>query len=83
VGPEWTESLASHGVSRPAGLTVEYGCEVQALVRAFPTAFPENRIKRLPAWGVSRLSHLALEYGCGVQALVRFGESRAVQIPAN
>jgi hypothetical protein len=33
VGPEWTESLAAFGVSHPAGLAVEYGCEVQELVR--------------------------------------------------
>lgn len=32
VGPEWTDSLAAYGVSSPAGLQVEYGCEASALV---------------------------------------------------
>lgn len=34
VGPEWTDSLAAYGVSSPAGLQVEYGCEASALVDA-------------------------------------------------
>lgn len=33
VGPDWTDSLAAFRSNRPAGLTIEYGCEVASLVR--------------------------------------------------
>ena len=33
VGPDWTDSLVAFRSSSPAGLTVEYGCEVASLVR--------------------------------------------------